>query len=36
MTTIGIDPGQSGGIAWIDSNGIACAKMPETERGYGM
>jgi hypothetical protein len=31
MTTIGIDPGQSGGIAWIDEKGRACAeKMPET------
>jgi Holliday junction resolvasome RuvABC endonuclease subunit len=31
MTVIGIDPGQSGGIAWIDEKGRACAeKMPET------
>jgi Holliday junction resolvasome RuvABC endonuclease subunit len=31
MTTIGIDPGQSGGIAWIDEKGRACVeKMPET------
>lgn len=31
MTIIGIDPGQSGGIAWIDDKGRACAdKMPET------
>jgi len=31
MTMIGIDPGQSGGIAWIDAKGRACAdKMPET------
>jgi Holliday junction resolvasome RuvABC endonuclease subunit len=30
MTTIGIDPGQSGGIAWI-ADGKACVeKMPET------
>ena len=32
-TYIGIDPGKSGGIAVIDSNGRAYAhKMPETER----
>ena len=31
MTTIGIDPGQSGGIAWIDDKGRACVeKMPVT------
>jgi Holliday junction resolvasome RuvABC endonuclease subunit len=31
MTTIGIDPGQSGGIAWIDEKGRACVeKMPVT------
>jgi Holliday junction resolvasome RuvABC endonuclease subunit len=31
MTTIGIDPGASGGIAWVDSEGIARAqKMPDT------
>ncbi len=30
MTTIGIDPGKSGGIAWI-TDGKACVeKMPET------
>lgn len=34
MTTyIGIDPGKSGGIAVVDSTGLAYAhKMPETER----
>lgn len=32
ITHIGIDPGMSGGIAWI-SDGVACAvKMPETHR----
>jgi len=31
MTTIGIDPGINGGIAWIDSTGdIAVEKMPDT------
>lgn len=31
MITIGIDPGASGGIAWIDERGKACVeKMPET------
>lgn len=31
MTIIGIDPGQSGGIAWIDEKGRVCVeKMPET------
>jgi len=31
VTIIGIDPGQSGGIAWIDERGKACVeKMPET------
>ena len=30
-TIIGIDPGASGGIAWIDPDGRACVeKMPET------
>lgn len=30
-TIIGIDPGQSGGIAWIDEHGKPCVeKMPET------
>jgi len=30
-TVFGIDPGQSGGIAWIDERGRACViKMPET------
>jgi hypothetical protein len=29
--TIGIDPGKSGGIAWIDETGRACVeKMPDT------
>jgi len=33
MTTIGIDPGKSGGIAWIDERGRMCVeKMPETLR----
>lgn len=33
MITIGIDPGQSGGIAWIDERGKLCVeKMPETLR----
>jgi hypothetical protein len=31
MTTIGIDPGINGGIAWIDGRGRPCAeKMPDT------
>ena len=31
MTTIGIDPGINGGIAWIDERGRPCAeKMPDT------
>lgn len=31
MTIIGIDPGKSGGIAWIQPDGSACVeKMPET------
>jgi hypothetical protein len=31
MITIGIDPGKSGGIAWIDETGRACVeKMPDT------
>lgn len=31
MTTIGIDPGTNGGIAWIDYNGNACVeKMPDS------
>jgi Holliday junction resolvasome RuvABC endonuclease subunit len=31
MITIGIDPGKSGGIAWIDETGKACVeKMPDT------
>lgn len=31
MITIGIDPGKSGGIAWIDERGKMCVeKMPET------
>lgn len=29
---IGIDPGQSGGIAWLDGDTMQCSKMPETER----
>ena len=32
MTTIGIDPGASGGIAWMFKDGTAgCQSMPETE-----
>lgn len=30
MTIIGIDPGKSGGIAWIGENGPCVEKMPET------
>lgn len=31
MTIIGIDPGASGGIAWIDEQGKPCVeKMPQT------
>jgi len=30
---VGIDPGKSGGIAWIVSDTCQAAKMPETERG---
>jgi hypothetical protein len=31
VITIGIDPGKSGGIAWIDETGKACVeKMPDT------
>lgn len=31
MTTIGIDPGKNGGIAWIDDRGSVCVeRMPET------
>jgi Holliday junction resolvasome RuvABC endonuclease subunit len=30
MTTIGIDPGQSGGIAWIQDGRPCVEKMPET------
>ena len=30
MTIIGIDPGKSGGIAWIGKNGHCVEKMPET------
>jgi hypothetical protein len=31
MTTIGIDPGKNGGIAWIDYRGNPCVeKMPDT------
>jgi len=31
VITIGIDPGQSGGIAWIDERGKPCVeKMPDT------
>jgi len=30
-TTIGVDPGANGGIAWIDYNGKACVeKMPDS------
>lgn len=32
MTYIGIDPGQTGGIAWIRDGKAAAEKMPETER----
>lgn len=33
MRALGIDPGQSGGLAWIDDLGVPRAeKMPETER----
>lgn len=33
MTSIGLDPGKNGAIAWIDGNGRPCAvKMPETDR----
>ena len=33
MLILGIDPGQSGGIAWWSSDGgMDCCKMPETER----
>jgi hypothetical protein len=31
VITIGVDPGKSGGIAWIDETGKACVeKMPDT------
>ena len=30
MTIIGIDPGQSGGIAWVTGSDMRVAKMPET------
>lgn len=30
MTIIGIDPGKSGGIAWITTHGPVAEKMPET------
>ena len=30
MTTIGIDPGKSGGIAWITDGDACVEKMPET------
>jgi hypothetical protein len=30
MTTIGIDPGKSGGIAWISEGRPCVEKMPET------
>lgn len=29
---IGIDPGMSGGIAWIDGSNVGARKMPDTER----
>lgn len=33
MIVLGIDPGASGGIAWINSHGdYGAVKMPETER----
>jgi crossover junction endodeoxyribonuclease RuvC len=31
-TIIGIDPGQSGGIAWMNQRGVEVIKMPDTER----
>ena len=30
MTTIGIDPGKSGGVAWITNGKLCVEKMPET------
>lgn len=30
MTIIGIDPGKSGGIAWLGDNGPCVEKMPDT------
>ena len=30
--SIGIDPGQEGGVAWIDGDGPHAVKMPDTER----
>ena len=32
MTTIAIDPGASGGLAWTCNLGVACCNMPETTR----
>lgn len=32
MTFIGIDPGQSGGIAFVDEHDLGAHKMPDTER----
>lgn len=32
MNIIGIDPGQSGGVAFTDGREVLCFKMPETER----
>lgn len=29
---LGIDPGQSGGVAWIEGDNARASKMPETER----
>lgn len=31
MLVIGIDPGQSGGISFLDENGVSAFKMPPTE-----
>lgn len=32
MLIIGIDPGESGGLAWHTDGGMDCCKMPVTER----
>lgn len=31
MRFVGIDPGASGGIAWLDENGAECLPLPDTE-----